>query len=268
MLLDPLRAVLDFRFYREVPRKSGIATVGYIGLLGLVYALAMLLAVHMHLRPLIDESVSWLATSVPVLTLADGKLSCATPGPLEIRPPRMANMLLVIDTDRVAAVSPSEMTERKIQAYLTQNTAYIYNPSNKRVEAYDLGAAKPPAPLVIDGPFYRRIGKLFTSALYPATLAIAFFFFFFAGHFWALVYSLVALLFNAFMGAGLPYSSLYKISVYAQTPVVILQVLMLALWKPIPHYRLLALVIVGIYLSLAIRQTRAQAPEIEGPAHS
>ncbi|MFA5138040.1 MAG: DUF1189 family protein [Elusimicrobiota bacterium] len=268
MLLDPFRAVLDFRFYREVPKKSGLATVGYISLLGLAYALSMLLAVHIHLRPLINEAVDWLATSVPVLTLADGKISCAMPGPIEIRPPRLPNMLLVIDTERTAAVSPSEMTERKIQAYLTQNTAYIYNPSNRRVEAYDLAAAKPPAPMVIDGPFYRKIGKLFTKALYPATLAIAWFFFFVAGHFWALVYSLVALLVNAFMGAEQPYSSLYKISVYAQTPVVVLQVLTLVLWKPIPYYRLLALVIVGLYLCLAIRQIRIEAPEIEGPVAS
>jgi hypothetical protein len=227
----------------------------------------MLIAVHLHLRPLIEDGVDWLATSVPVLTLADGKISCATPGPIELRPPRLPNMLLVIDTQRTTAVSPSEMTERRIQAYLTQNTAYIYNPSNRRVEAYDLATAKPPAPMVIDGPFYRRIGKLFTKTLYPATLAIAWFFLFVTGHFWALVYSLVALLVNAFMGARQPYSSLYKIAVYAQTPVVILQFLTLVLWKPIPYYRLLALVVVVIYLCMAIRQTQpAEDPEIEGPA--
>jgi hypothetical protein len=66
----------------------------------------------------------------------------------------------------------------------------------------------------------------------------------------------LALLINAALSAGLEYPSLYKFSVYAQTPIILLQTVALFVPLALPVLvRLLASVaIVGVYLWQAIRQ--------------
>ena len=68
------------------------------------------------------------------------------------------------------------------------------------------------------------------------------------------MYALVALLLNALLSAGLEFPALYRVSVYAQTPVIVLQAAALFLPAPIPYFGLLSLLVGGLYLWQAIRQ--------------
>jgi len=269
MLLDPLRAVTDFSFYRQVPKKTFGATVGYIAYVALIYAAVAMLAVHLRVKPLIAEAVDWASKSFPTLTLADGKLTTTPPSdlPIEVRNPRIPELLVVIDANRTAPLAPAEMMDSKAQVYLTQSTAYLFNPANRKMEVYDLAAAKNPEPVVVDAESFRKLGGVFSAALDPATFACAWAYSFIRGHFWALIYSIVALLLNSFLAGGLQFEQLYKIAVYAQTPAIVLQIVAIIVWKPIPFDFLLALLLVGVYLWRAIRQNGTQPrEEIEGPA--
>jgi hypothetical protein len=269
MLLDPIRAVADFSFYRQVPKKSFGATVGYIAYVALIYALTATLAVHLRVKPLITEAVDWASQSFPTLTLADGRLSTTPPSdrPLEIRNPRVPDLLVIIDANRTAPLAPAEMLDSKAQVYLTQSAAYLFNPANRKMEVYDLAAAKGKEKVVVDAQTFRRLGGVFSAVLDPATFACSWVFSFIRCHFWALIYTIVALLLNSFLAGGLQFEQLYRIAVYAQTPAVVLQIVAIIVWKSIPFDFLLGLMLVGVYLWRAIRQNGTLPhDEVEGPA--
>ncbi|MEE8425559.1 MAG: DUF1189 family protein [Elusimicrobiota bacterium] len=255
MILDPVNSIVNFPFYREVPKKSGGAIFGYIAYLGLLYSLTVLLALFIHMRPRIAETVDWLKTSVPKMTLADGKLTSEARGPVSLVHPAAEEIKIIIDTDRKTAVTPAEMTRRKAVAYLTQNTIYVL--SGTKMEAYDLTKAENKEPVVIDGKFYTMIGKVMNVALYPIAFITTFFVFLVWKFAAALIYWVLALIINALSSGGQQPGTLFKISVYAQTPVVALQMLTMVLMKPIPLFRILAFILVGVYLWQAIRQQQA-----------
>lgn len=268
MLLEPLRAVANFSFYRQVPKKTFWATVGYIAYLSLFYAAATTLAVHLRFQPLVAEAVDWASTTLPPLTLAGGKFSTVPPQdqPLQVRHAKVPDLLFVIDTNRTAPLSSTEMSESKAQVYLTQSAVYLFNPSSRKMETYDLSQAKNPEPLVVDAALFRRLGGLFSAVLDPVTFVFAYLFSFVGTHFWALIYSVVALMINGFLAGSMRYEQLYKLAVYAMTPAVVLEVVSIILMRPIPFRHLLALMLVGVYLWRAIRQCGLPREELEGPA--
>ncbi|MFH2204723.1 MAG: DUF1189 family protein [Elusimicrobiota bacterium] len=256
MITDPLKSVIDFAFYRDVPKKSLGATFGYIAYLGLIYSVVVVIALFVHLRPKIQEAVDWASTEVPEMTLADGKLSSSAQGLTVVRHPKAEELTVIIDTDRTTAVTPAEMHERKALAYLTQNAIYVVRggSAGARMEAYDLSKAQNEKPVSINAEFYQSLGSVLTTILYPAALLTSWLIFLLWKHAAALIYSLVALLINAGVGGRLEFSELYKLAVYAQTPVIVLQMVTLLLLKPIPYFRVLAFIVVGVYLWQAIRQ--------------
>lgn len=256
MIADPLKSVVDFSFYRDIPKKSLGATVGYIAYLGLIYSCAVVLSLVIHFKPRVEESVEWASQNIPPMTLMDGKLTSSRRGETVVRHPSVPEMVVVIDTDRTSAVTPAEMAERKAFAFLTQNTIFVYN--NERMEAYDISKAQNKEPVEIDGEFYQSIGSIMNMVLFPAAFATSWFIFFIWKHAAALIYTLLALLINAGVGGGLEFQDLYKIAVYAQTPVVVLQMVALVLLKSIPFFQLLAVIVVGVYLWQGIRQNRVK----------
>lgn len=257
MILDPFKSIASFSFYREVPRKSFGATAGYIAWLGVLYSMAVMAAIFVHLRPRIHEAVAWASESVPRLVLADGQLTSSLPGPIELRHPAWEGLAIVVDTGRTAAVTPAEMSERRLAAYITRDAAYVM--TQNRLETYDLSKAKNEKPVVIDDEFFQLMGRMLSTALYPIAFVTTFLAFFVWKHLAALIYAVMGLLINAFQSGGLQFPELYKLSVYAQTPVVALQAAALLTMKPIPFFSLLAFGVVGVYLWQAIRQQQPPA---------
>ena len=97
--------------------------------------------------------------------------------------------------------------------------------------------------------FRARAAKI---VLYPVGFFTAWAVFFFWKHASAAIYALLAFLLNALMDSGLEFPALYKLAVYAQTPVIALQIVSLFLPR-IPYFGILALLVVGVYLWQAIR---------------
>ncbi|MFH1726407.1 MAG: DUF1189 family protein [Elusimicrobiota bacterium] len=254
MLLDPIHSVVNFPFYRGVPRKTFPAAIRYVAFLGLLFSLGVAFAIFVHARPRINSAIDWAATSIPKLTIAEGRLWSSARGPVEVRHPEFPQLAIVIDSARTEAVTPAEMERRKIFVYLTQNAVYVLN--NQRLEAHDF--SKTEEPQIIDGELFRRYGKAMTMVLYPVALVSTWLFFLIWKPAAALFYSLMALLINAFMNGGLEFPELYKIALYAQTPVVALQLVWISLPTQVPLFSsqalVVALLIVGVYLWQAIRQ--------------
>ena len=262
ILLEPIQSVAVFSFYREVPRKSGLAVFGYLAYLGAVFALVATVALRVRVGPAIQEGAEWAAKNIPTLTLAGGKVSKQDPEAVVIRHPEASALGFKIDTLRVTAITPAEMEEDKLIAFLTQSVLYVRTAN--RLEAYDLSKSVNAEPVVIDAAFYRKVGGLLGKVLYPVAFLTMWLLFLAWKPLAALVYSVLALMVNAAVSGGLEFPALYKIAVYAQTPVVVLQMAAVFLPRPIPLFRLLALLVVSVYVWQAIRQNRpdsAGAPE-------
>lgn len=251
MIADIARSVGDFSFYKEVPKKTVWATVAYLTLLGGLFSLAVTVAVYQNVRPRILQAADWAAATMPTLTLADGKLTSAVPGPLEVRHPDVPQAGLVVDTQRTEPVTPAEMSQKKLIAYLTADAVYVLTAD--RLETYALASTKGKESMVIDAPFYRSLAGLLLKVLYPIAFFTSWVTFLIWKHVAAVIYTFVGLLVNAVADGGHDFAALYRMAVYAQTPVVVLQTAALFLPKPIPLFPVLALVVVTAYLWQAIR---------------
>lgn len=257
MITDIGRSVVDFSFYKEVPKKSIWATVAYLTLLGGLFSLAVTAAVYQNVRPRILSAAEWAATTMPTLTLADGKLSSTAPGALEVRHPDVPQAGLMVDTQRAEPVTPAEMSQKKLIAYLTADAVYVLTAD--RLETYALAQTKGKESLVVDGPFYRQLAGILLKVLYPIAFLTSWTTFLIWKHVAAVIYTLVGLLVNAVTDGGHEFPALYRMAVYAQTPVVILQTAALFLARPIPLFPVLALLVVTAYLWQAIRHAEPPA---------
>ncbi|MBI3297971.1 MAG: DUF1189 family protein [Elusimicrobia bacterium] len=259
MIKDIVRSIVDFSFYKEVPRRDVWATTAYIVVLGAFFSAAVTAAVYRNVGPRIREAVAWAAVAMPPMTVANGKLSSTVPGPTEVRHPDMKQVGLMIDIGRTAPVSAAEMSQKKLIAYLTADQAYIM--TNDRLEAYDLAKTKPKGEtVVIDAAFYENMGATLLKVLYPIAFFVSWMTFIVWKHGSAAVYTLVAMLINAVAEGGHEVPVLYRLAVYAQTPVILLQALALFLPRPIPLFPVLAVVVVSAYLWQAIRFAEPEGP--------
>jgi len=254
-LAEPVYSVVDFSFYKRAVARSGWRALGYLVYLGLLFSLASTVSLYLKEGPIMDGLIDWAATSIPALTLADGKISSSVTAPTIVRNPKAPGLSVMIDLARTTPVTLEEMSKQRIMAYLTQSKIYMVTGPD-RMQSYDLSRSPNSKPLVIDGNFYRTYGGVLLMILYPAAWLISWAGFICWKLLTALFYSLLGLLLNAILSGGLPYASLYKIAVYAQTPVILLQGLSLFITRQIPGFFLISILITGVYIWQAVRQNK------------
>lgn len=265
MLLEPIQSVVDFGFYREVPRRSMGRGILYILYLGLLFSGAATAAFYMKFDPALRELVDWVAANAPSLTIADGKAASDAPQPFVIRHPKAERYAVLIDTTRTDVVTAKELVDKGLIGAVTQNAVYVM-PSPERLHQYYLSQAKSPKSVTIGPGFFRTVGSTIRLCLYPAVLLLGWLFFFVWKLLAALAYSIIGLLVNSTTSAGLDYEALYKIALYAQTPVVLLQATLLFLQRGVPGFPLIAWCVVGLYIWFAVRQNQASPDPQAGPA--
>lgn len=268
MILDPLNSVTSLVFYRKVAKQGVGRSLGYLAYLSLLFSVAVGMAAKIHVMPVIQETLDWLSRSAPNLSFQDGKITSSAAGPVVLRHPRASEVAFVIDTARQEPVTHELLESQKAMAYVTMNAIYL-NRGPGRLEVYDFSKAPPnPKPLVMDAEFYRRVGGSAGSVLYPIAVIGTFFLFLAWKALSSLLYSILGLALNQSMGGGLGYGSVFSLSVYAQTLVVVLQALFLFLPQRLPAAGLISLVIVMSYIGLAIKAVKEEnsAPAPEEPA--
>ena len=114
---------------------------------------------------------------------------------------------------------------------------------------------------VFDAKFYRELARDLRLILYPLGFLAAFTLFAVWKLAATLFYSLIALLINGLAEARLAYPALFKLSVYAQTLVIVVQCILLLIPAQVPQFTLLATVATTAYLWLAIKKNAPPQPQ-------
>ncbi len=261
MILDPVNAVTSIQFYKKVAQQSWARTVGYLCYIAFAFALISTVAFKLFVGPEIDKTFFWLEKSMPVLTLANGKMTSNLTAPLTIRHPDDPDVALTIDTTRVDPVTPQMLESQKVMAYVTSNALYVMRrPGELRV--FDFSSQKPMSkPLVINTDFYESARRFLDKILYPFVLVLVFALFVAWKVLASLFYSLVAMMINSLLDARLPYNALFNVAAYAQTLMVIVRALFLFMPGPLPGAALVSLAVTSVYIALAIKNI--QGPQAE-----
>ncbi|MBI5209612.1 MAG: DUF1189 family protein [Elusimicrobia bacterium] len=262
-ILDPINGITSIKFYRKVAQQSLKRSFLYLLYLSAIFTLAMVLAAKVRLAPAIVEVTDWLAQNVPQLTFADGKVTSPSPSPITLRYPKLPDVGMLIDTTRVDPVTPAIMEENKVQVYLTSNAVYLMRQPGK-IEVNDLSKTPSAKPVTVDANTYREFGRIVPIIVYVSLLFVTPFAFVCWKVGATLFYSLVGLMLNAAFDANVSYASLLGVTLYAQTLVIALQTVVLFTPSVPPYFAVIALVVVGIYLALALKALKA--PEQPPPA--
>ena len=255
MILDPIKSIVNFPFYREVTQRTVGRAIAYVVYMCFLCSVAVAVYLYIYLTPVMREMTDWAATSIPALTLTNGKLASSLTAPLVLRYPKSDQIAIAIDTNRTTPVTVQEMTEQKLIFFAAQNTLYVMTQPN-RMELVDLAQARNPKPLTIDARFFRSISTTLPWIILPAAWLTLWVFMIVWKLAASLSYSLIGIAINAASGTELTYDSLFKIAVYAQTPVVLIEIssMFVPTHLPVKGSTVLALLIVGVYTWQAIRQ--------------
>ena len=256
MILDPINSITSIAFYRKVAAQSLGRTVGYLFYLATLFTLVTLLAVKVRIMPQVAGVFDWLGKSVPVLTFAGGKLSSATPGPTILRHPAAQEVGVVI----TRLDDPSHAGGE--QGVATSHQRLCIKRETGRIEVQDFSKAAPPKPVVVDADFWKTAGEMIPYFMYPAAVLFTFPLFLFWKVFATALYMIMALLINALAQAQLDAKPLLNITVYAQTFLVALEMILLLIPAPVPLalQTLASFLITGTYIGLAVRSAASAAP--------
>ena len=254
MILDPINSVASIDFYKKISGQSLGRSFLYVCYIAALFSVVSTFALKIKVGPVIDETFQWLERTMPPLTYENGKVTSTLAAPLKLQHPRLPEVSLVIDTNRLDAVTPQQMAEAKALAFLTASAFYLRQ-QNGKLEVYDL--SKSPAgakPVQINSAFFQNADLIMGRVLYPVALVIFFTLFLAWKAFASIVYSLAALLINALANGGLGYSSLLTIAIYAQTLAVGFLAVSLFLPFNIPGFSLICLLITSFYIWLAVKR--------------
>lgn len=263
MLIDPINAITSIDFYKKVAKQSVGRSVAYLAYLTLLFTLALVVGLKIKIGPAAEDVFRWLETSMPKLTFANGRLTAEPAQAVTIRHPRYEAAAVTIDTTRTEGVTPADMKANDVSAYLTADTLYLM-PGEGDVRAHHFGkAAGAPSqpPVVIDAAFYRELWRITKLVIYPLMMVV---FFMLVGA-WSITstafFSLVALVVNTFVEAGLEFKALMNIALYAQTLITVLHAIFIYMPVGLPAPWLVSMVLTTTYIWLAVKRN-AQAPVV------
>jgi len=281
--LDLVRSLVDFKFYREVPGRTFANASAFLGMLSTVFALCLVVAMSIQIVPKLRSSLAWARDSFPEITLSEGTISSPVKGELVVRHPDAKQIVIAFDADRETPVGTEELREKRALAYLTRNALYVakIRPILEArseesfpgfaidgVDTHALDKFAAGDTLVLNPAFYDRLSRQLPFLLYPVGFVVGWMIFFIWKHGAALIYSLMGLLINGFQSGRLDFPSLYKVGVFAQTPIVALQIAALFVPEPIRFFGLITFLVAGVYLWKAIAVINAELPEPPSPSPS
>jgi hypothetical protein len=206
------------------------------------------ISVKLRLAPMFTETFAWLETSMPTLQFAAGGVTSATPGPLRLEHPKYKEVSVIIDTARKDAVTPQQMTDAKVMAYMTGNALYLKRDQNQggQLETIDMTKSAPDHAVTVDASTYKEIERAFDWVFYPLLLLFFFLSFAVALAVAGLVYAVIGMIFASLAGGSLEFAPLFRLGVHAQTAGSLLYALDTILPWSVPFY---------VYVSIALSLT-------------
>ena len=265
MLPDLIDSFLRPGAYRRFAEEKSGRTARYIAFLSLIFVAAIGVSVKIRLAPLFTETFAWLETKMPAIEFAGGGATSTAAGPTRIEHPRLSGVAVMIDTTRKDPVTPAQMADAKVLAYLT-NTALYLDRGQGRIEAIDLSKSVPDRPVKIDAGTYKDMERAFDWVFYPSLLL--FFFLAFAASlgFCGLLYALIGMAMASFAHGALTFGRLFRIAVHAQTAGSLLYALDALLPIAIPLLPFLSAALSLVFLWRGVRAAAASSAEPPVPA--
>ncbi len=260
MILDPINSITSINFYKKAAGQTLGRAFLYLGYLGILFSIVFLVFLKTRVWPSLEGTFQWLETNIPTVTYSKGRLATPTNEKVTVRHPKINEVAFTIDTSRSDLVTAQMLADEKVSAYVTSNALYIQQPGGK-VEVYDFSKVPSTETKVFDAKFYRELSHSLRVLLYPIGFLAAFALFAVWKLAATLFYSLIALLINGVSEGGLPYTTLFKLSVYAQTLVIAVQCILLLVPAQVPQFTLLATIATTVYLWLAIKKNASLQPQ-------
>jgi len=254
MLFDPVNAVTNLEFYKAAAKQSLGRSFLYLAYVGLIFSLLATFALKLKIGAAVDGTFAWLETAVPPMTYANGKLTSTAPMPMRLQSPNVPDVAVMLDTNRTDAVSPQQLDEQKVTAYVTATAIYLKE-SNGQLRVWPLtGQTAQQQPVKIDADFFKSAAVVLDRVMYPVAFVIIFVLFLIWKAAASLLFSVIGLLVNSLARGGLEYNGLLNIAVYAQTLVIGLQIVALFLPFALPGGTLISLAVTTLYLWLAVKR--------------
>ena len=264
ILLAPIYSFFSVSFYRRIIQSSLGKGFLYLLYLSFVYGAILLSLFIIRLKPMADDFVNWFASSLPQLTLTKNGVTASIQQPFEMKSP-LYGTVLVIDTTKEKAdgVPPT-----RTLIYLTKTQLVFQNEAKSETRILSLlpkddQAKEKWKDFSVTGAVVEMIYKKIVPIVYPFILVLSLFAFFIWKILAALFYSLVALLLNLFRKEKLSYGQLLVLSMFALTPVAVLQIagffvpkLMMILSPPV------AIALTSLFLALGILATQGPAEDV------
>lgn len=259
LLSAPFYSFFSLDFYRWVMRAPLSKAFLYLAYLTGIANLAVLFFYFTQVAPVAEEFADWAVVEMPELTWTPEGLVMNGEGPYAMVHPDFGP-LVVFDTSKKEV---SEETIGDFPIFVTQTTLYVrLGPAE--IRSYDL--TRPAESISPDNLVVRVDGET-AYKIYEALkfwmAAMVFFFFFPIFYLWKLTeilfFSLVGMLINLSRNPTLEYKPILKISFFAITPAVILQILAIV-FPPLgalPYGMFLTFLITTGYLIFAIKKTES-----------
>ena len=282
------RGSFNPEFYREIVTQSFGRSFVYFLLLILAVSIIFSIKYTADARGEIGEVVTWINTEfaerlpefLPEITIKDGEVSSPAEQPYIHE---WEEFVFILDTTG----SITSLDDYQNGVLITKRTIIVRTIENGKIqtEEHDLsmitslniGPGKGEGELItfsfqewrlsVTQENVTKWSKFISRALLPLIVVFFFFYHFTTKFIHLLFFSLVSLIANRIVDAGLEYSHLLNIGIFALTPPLALAVLAMVFGLTIPMFWLLYIVVYCAFLIMAIKRCETRGNE-EDSLHS
>jgi len=282
------RGSFNPEFYRGIVTQSFGRSFGYFLLLILAVSIIFSIKYTADARGVIGEVVTWINTEfaerlpefLPEITIKDGEVSSPAEQPYIHE---WEEFVFILDTTG----SITSLDDYQNGVLITKRTIIVRTIEDDKIktEKHDLsmitslniGPGKGEGELItfsfqewrlsVTQENVTKWSKFISRALVPLIVVFLFFYHFTTKFIHLLFFSLVSLIANRIVDAGLEYSHLLNIGIFALTPPLALAVLVMVFGLTIPMFWLLYIVVYCAFLIMAIKRCKTRNNE-EASLHS
>lgn len=282
------RGSFNPEFYRGIVTQSFGRSFGYFLLLILAVSIIFSIKYTADARGVIGEVVTWINTEfaerlpefLPEITIKDGEVSSPAEQPYIHE---WEEFVFILDTTG----SITSLDDYQNGVLITKRTIIVRTIEDGKIktEEHDLsmitslniGPGKGEGELItfsfqewrlsVTQENVTKWSKFISRALVPLIVVFLFFYHFTTKFIHLLFFSLVSLIANRIVDAGLEYSHLLNIGIFALTPPLALAVLAMVFGLTIPMFWLLYIVVYCAFLIMAIKRCKTRNNE-EASLHS
>lgn len=282
------RGSFNPEFYRGIVTQAFGRSFGYFLLLILAVSIIFSIKYTADARGVIGEVVTWINTEfaerlpefLPEITIKDGEVSSPAEQPYIHE---WEEFVFILDT--TGSITTIDNYQNGV--LITKRTIIVRTIENGKIETeeYDLsmitslniGPGKGEGELItfsfqewrlsVTQQNVTKWSKFISRALLPLIVVFLFFYHFTTKFIHLLFFSLVSLIANRIVDAGLEYSHLLNIGIFALTPPLALAVLVMVFGLTMPLFWLLYIVVYCAFLIMAIKRCKTRNDE-EASLHS